>query len=131
MGNKAKEVLKKIRKDRGFVQRSREIWAKYDPEYLEMYHNMFMHVTQKRQKIDRKTKELIIIGIDAANLYEAGLRVHFKSALKMGISVEEIFEALETASIPAGVHVLAVSLPILESVIQEESENVNTRGQNE
>lgn len=122
MEDKAKEVLEKIRKDRGFVQRSREIWAKYDPEYLDMYHQMFMHVMHKKQRIDRKTKELIVIGIDAANLYETGLRIHLKSALKMGITVEEIVEVLETASIPGGVHILAVSLPVLESILQEETE---------
>lgn len=124
MDERAKEVLGQIRKDRGFVQRSREIWAKYNPESLNLYHQMFMHVIEKRNKIDRKTKELIIIAIDAANLYETGLRVHFKSALKQGITVEEIFEVLETASVVNGVHVLAVSLPILESVIQEEKNEV-------
>jgi AhpD family alkylhydroperoxidase len=122
MNERAEQVLAKIREDRGFVQRSREIWAKYNPESLDLYHRMFMHVMEEKNTIDRKTKELIIIAIDAANLYETGLKVHFRSALKQGISVEEIFEVLEIASVVNGVHALAVSLPILESVLQEDND---------
>ena len=117
---KGDEILDKIRRERGFVQKSRQIWAKYNPKSLELYHEMFMHVVEERKGVDRRTKELIIIAIDAANLYETGLRVHFKYALKNGITPDEIFEALETASVVNGVHVLAVALPILEDVIQEE-----------
>lgn len=122
MAGEKSNILERIRRDRGFVQRSREIWAKYNPKSLELYHETFMHIVEEQKKIDRKTKELIIIAIDAANLYETGLRVHFKAALKMGITPAEIFEALETAMIVNGVHVLAVALPIFEDILQEQEE---------
>lgn len=114
-----KKVLEKIRKERGFVQLSRKIWADYDPRSLAIYHEMFMHIMGKEKKISRKMKEMIIIAVDAGNLYEIGLEVHFRSALKMGITAEEIFEVLETASVVGGVHVLALSLPILDRVLKE------------
>lgn len=120
---KVKSILEKIRKDRGVVQKSREIWARYNCRSLELYHEMFMHVVEERKNIDRKTKELIIIAIDAANLYETGLRYHFSVALKMGITAEEIFEVLETASVVCGVHVLAIALPILQNSIEDNDKN--------
>ncbi len=119
MSDKGVDILEKLRQERGFVQRSREIWARFNPRSLELYHEMFMHVMEERKRIDRRTKELIIIAIDAANLYETGLKVHFRSALKMGITPEEIFEVLETAAVVNGVHALSVSLPILDDVLKE------------
>ena len=118
MKKNKEKILERIKKDRGFVQESRKIWAEYNWKTLDLYHQMFMNVMNDQKKVDRKIKELIIIAIDAANLYEIGLEVHFKSALKMGITAEEIFEVLETASVVNGVHVLAVSLPILDRVLK-------------
>ena len=119
------KILDRIRKDRGVVQKSREIWARYNCKSLDLYHQMFMHVIEEQKTIDRKTKELIIIAIDAANLYETGLKYHFDSALRMGITPEEIFETLETASVVCGVHVLAVALPILQHSLEERAPSAN------
>jgi alkylhydroperoxidase/carboxymuconolactone decarboxylase family protein YurZ len=126
MAERSKEIIEKIKKDRptytSQVLRSREILAKEDPEYLELFHRMHMHVVHEKSALPTKIKEIIISAVDAATHYERGLRVHIRGALEAGASREEIFEGLQAASLPAGIHVLSISLPILEDVLKEFNE---------
>ena len=61
-----------------------------------------------------KTKELIYIAVDASttHLYEPGIRLHIKNALKYGATREEIMEVLEVISV-LGIHACTVGVPIL------------------
>jgi alkylhydroperoxidase/carboxymuconolactone decarboxylase family protein YurZ len=102
---KAEALMEQIRKDRPtYVSRtslSRQMIAEEDPEYLEHFHAMHMHVMFERGNLPAKIKEIIICGVNAATGYERGLRVHIKGALVAGASYEEIFEGLQAASLPA------------------------------
>lgn len=121
MGEKAKELMEQIRKDRPTYTPqtflSRQMIAEYDPEYLELFHRMHMHVVHENTHLPAKFKEIIISAVDAATGYERGLRTHLASALEFGATKEEIFEGLEAASLPAGIHVLSIALPILKEVL--------------
>lgn len=123
MSTQPEALIERIRKDRPSytpqVMRSREILAQEDPEYLELFHRMHMHVVYGRSSLPVKMKEIIISAVNAANGYERGLRVHLRGALDAGATKDEIVEGLLTASLPAGIHVLSVSLPILEEVLRE------------
>lgn len=123
MNNDSDKLIEKIKKDRPAytkeVLKSREILAKEDPVYLELFHRMHMHVLHERKSLPIKLKEIIISAVDAAAGYERGLRVHLMGALNAGATKEEIFEGLLAASLPAGIHVLSISLPILEDVLME------------
>ncbi|MEM3759878.1 MAG: carboxymuconolactone decarboxylase family protein [Candidatus Bathyarchaeia archaeon] len=120
--DKTTRLLEKLLKDRGYVQESRRILAKEDPEYLELYHNLWVHVMRHRCTLPLKFKELIIVAVDAATAYIEGLKLHIRDALKAGATKDEILEALETASLPGGIHVLSVSLPILEDILRDFNE---------
>jgi alkylhydroperoxidase/carboxymuconolactone decarboxylase family protein YurZ len=126
MSGRSKELMEKIKKDRPSytpqVMRSREILAKEDPEYLELFHRMHMHVVHEKNALPTKIKEIIISAVDAATHYERGLRVHLRGALEAGATKDEIFEGLQAASLPAGIHVLSISLPIFEEVVKEFNE---------
>lgn len=59
------------------------------------------------------------MAVNAALLYHTGTRAHMQLALRAGATKEEVFEAIEVASWPAGIHVLRTCLPIYEEVMKE------------
>lgn len=116
---KAKVILDKVKKERGYLHPSREVLCGRDPHYLEVYHHLFTHVMKKNRRLPLKVKEMIIAAINAATHYEEGLRVHIRAALEAGAKEDEVFEAIEAASLPAGIHTITFSLPIFADVCRE------------
>lgn len=119
---KGKEILEKIKKDRGEFAATTPIfqqWAKTDPGYLELYHNTFMHIMRKGTALEPKMKELIIVSVEASERFIEGVSRHTMSALLAGATEDEVIEALEVASIPGGIHTFIVCLPVVEQVFQE------------
>jgi alkylhydroperoxidase/carboxymuconolactone decarboxylase family protein YurZ len=112
----AEEILQRVKKERGYIHPSREILCEKDPGYLEIYHQLFTHVMKDRGELPLKVKEMIIAAINAATNYEEGLRVHIRAALEAGAKEEEVFEAIEVASLPAGIHTITYSMPIFAEV---------------
>ena len=86
---------------------------------MELYHQLFNHVIKRNSVLPLKVKEMIILAINAVNNYEEGLRVHIKAAMDAGASAEEIFEAIETASLPGGIHTMTYSLPIFKEICED------------
>ena len=115
----AKTILEKVRQERGYLHPSREILCERDPQYLEIYHQLFTHVMKEENNLPLKVKEMIIAAINAASNYEEGLRVHIRAALEAGAKEEEVFEAIETASLPAGIHTITSSMPIFAEVCKD------------
>lgn len=120
---KAKAILDKVRKERGYLHPSREVLCERDPRYLEVYHHLFTHVMKENRKLSLKVKEMIIAAINAATNYEEGLRVHVRAALEAGATEDEVFEAIEVASLPAGIHTITFSMPIFAEVCKEFRQN--------
>jgi len=123
MNERGRRIMEQIRKDRpNYTKKtllSREIIAEEDPEYLELFHRMHMHVVHENNNLPTKIKEIIITAVDAANGYGRGVKIHIIGALAAGATKKEIFEGLQAASMPAGIHVLSVALPILKEVLEE------------
>lgn len=115
MEDKTKELIERMEKERGFGRLWRKLLAERDPEFVELYHNATMHVFRDGA-LPRKIKEIICICVDAIQLYEPGVRIHTRNALKLGATEQEIIEALEATVLP-GIHYLSVPLPaIIEEV---------------
>jgi len=64
----------------------------------------------KERALSRQVKEIIAIVMDAMTGYEEGLRIHTRLALEVGVTEEEILEALEVASL-LGLHNISIPLP--------------------
>ena len=94
-------------------------FAKWDPEFLEAY-LCLRNVPFKRGPLSRKTKELILIAINAAttHLYAPGVRRHIRNALQHGATREEILEAIELTTV-LGIHSSNVAVPILAEELTE------------
>ena len=88
------------------------------PEFFEAFLN-FSAVPWRSGPLDPKTKELIYIAINVAttHLYEPGLRVHIRNALKYGASEQEIFEVFQLVSV-MGMHSMILGMPVLKQELQ-------------
>ena len=84
-----------------------------DPAFFEAYLR-FSSIPWQSGPLEPKVKEFIYIAIDAAttHLYEPGLRIHYKNALKYGATKEEIMEVLQLTSV-LGMHTCTVGVPVL------------------
>ena len=118
IGKKAKEIIERVEKERGFARVWPKLMAERDPEFLECLHNVATHVLYRRNSLPRKTKEMILLCLNAFSFYEFGFRIHVRSALKAGATEDEIFEALEVVGI-SNLHGMTSMLPILAEEIQD------------
>ncbi|MQA09669.1 MAG: gamma-carboxymuconolactone decarboxylase [Pseudonocardiaceae bacterium] len=92
-----------------------------DPEFFASYVD-FSSVPWTKGVLPPKVKELVYIAFDASatHLYEPGMKLHMRNAIRYGATVEEIMEVLEIVSV-IGIHGCTVAAPIL----QEELDNTN------
>lgn len=101
-----------------------ETFRELDPEFLEAY-LAFRSVPQNNGPLEQKTKELILIAINAAttHLYGPGVRRHIQNALKAGATKEEILETIQLTTV-MGIHSCNLAIPILleEIAIQEQTQ---------
>lgn len=118
MDDRAKKLIEKIEKERGFVMPWRRMLAERDPEFMEIYHKTAMHVFHTRKALPLKFKEIILVCADAITFYEPGLRQHIRNALNAGATEEEILEALELTTL-LGIHNLSVHLPALADEVDK------------
>lgn len=87
------------------------------PDYFAAYKE-FSGVPWEKGPLEPKVKELIYIAIDASttHLYEPGLRVHIRNALRYGATAKEIMEVFELISV-LGIHTCTDSVPILTEAL--------------
>ncbi len=91
------------------------ILAREDPKFLAPY-DAYRNNIYEKKALSPKVKELIIIAIDAAQWWP-GIDVHMKRAFNIGVTKDEIVEALEVAALPGGIHALAYGLQALDRVL--------------
>src|SRR3990170_525195 len=65
---KAQEVLERVERERGFARLWPKLLAERDPELLEILHNEVTHVLDHRNSLPRKTKEIIMMCLNAFSL---------------------------------------------------------------
>jgi len=73
-------------------------------------------IIREFKRLDPKTVELISIGVSAAVRCDHCLRMHIKIAEKLGISKEEIFDAILIAGTLSNATVLAYATRVMDSV---------------
>ena len=115
---RAKEVLERVERERGFARLWPKILAERDPDLLETLHNEVTHVLDHRNSLPRKTKEIIMLCLNAFSFYEFGFRVHLRAALKFGATEDELLEALEVVGL-SNLHGMTSMLPVLVEEIEK------------
>ncbi|MSQ06999.1 MAG: carboxymuconolactone decarboxylase family protein [Dehalococcoidia bacterium] len=99
----AKAYLREMHQKRGYTLEMHRIMAAADLEWAKKYGD-FIEATYTGQRLlDRKTKELLQIVVEAALRADVEqIQAHVRVALQEGASPEEILEALEAVIAPMG-----------------------------
>ena len=99
----ARAYLQKMQQDRGYTLEMHRILAEADLEWAVKY-NEFIEATYTGQRLlDRKTKELLQIVVEAALRADVEqIQAHVRVALREGATPTEILEALQTVIAPMG-----------------------------
>ena len=95
--------LQRTQQDRGYTLEMHRIMAAADLEWAKKY-NEFIEATYTGQRtLDRKTKELLQIAVEAALRADVEqIQAHVRVALREGATPQEILEALQAVIMPMG-----------------------------
>ena len=95
--------LERIQRSRGYTLEMHRIMAAADFEWAKKYSD-FIETTYTGQRLlDRKTKELLQIVVEAALRADVEqIQAHVRVALQEGASPQEILEALQAVIAPMG-----------------------------
>ena len=99
----AEAILKSTQQGRGYSLEVHRIMAEADLEWVKKY-NDFIDATYTGQRLlDRKTKELLQVVVEAALRADADqIQAHIKVAYREGATPQEVLEALQTVIMPMG-----------------------------
>ena len=98
-----RSYLEKMRRERGYILEMHRVLVEEDFEWVQRY-DPFAEATYTGQRLlDRKTKELLQIVVEAALRADVEqIQAHVEVALKEGATPREILEALQTVVMPMG-----------------------------
>lgn len=99
----ADEFVERTGQNRGYTLEMHRIMAEVDLEWAEKY-NQFIEATYTGQRtLDRKTKELLQVVVEAALRADVEqIQAHVRVALQEGATPTEILEALQAVIMPMG-----------------------------
>jgi 4-carboxymuconolactone decarboxylase len=91
-------------RERGYVLDYHKVMAKHDFDILQATNGLVEAAYLKQRRLDRKTKELIFItSLTVMRASKGHIQSHIRVALDLGVSKEEILEAIEISLPEAGV----------------------------
>lgn len=100
----AQEYIDEMARKRGYVLDYHKIMAGADYDVLVAANRLIDSVYLKKRRLDRRTKELIfIVSLTVLRSDKAHIRSHIRVALELGLTPEDILEALEISLPEAGV----------------------------
>lgn len=99
----ADDFVERAGQNRGYTLEMHRIMAEVDLEWAEKY-NQFIEATYTGQRtLDRKTKELLQVVVEAALRADVEqIQAHVRVALQEGATPTEILEALQAVIMPMG-----------------------------
>ncbi|HEX2109453.1 MAG TPA: carboxymuconolactone decarboxylase family protein [Rubrobacteraceae bacterium] len=89
---------------RGYVLDYHKVMAEQDFEILQAANGLIEAAYLKERRLDRKTKELLfIVSLTVMRASKKHIQSHIRVALDLGLSKEEVLEAIEITLPEAGV----------------------------
>lgn len=90
-------------RQRGYVLDYHKVAVRQDFEFIKAANDLVDAAYLKQRRLDRKTKELIfIVSLTVMRASKGHIQSHIRVALDLGVSKEEILEAIEIAFPEAG-----------------------------
>lgn len=91
-------------RERGYVLDYHKVMARQDFEVLQATNGLVDAAYLEQRTLDRRTKELIfIVSLTVMRASKGHIKSHIQVALDLGVSKEEILEAIEISLPEAGV----------------------------
>jgi len=118
----APSSIDEIRAKRGYLYPWQEHMAEHDPDFLSSYEDLWDMIGARAVHIPEQTKQLILVAVVASQKDDIAMRTQMRRALRMGISQEEILEALQVAFLPTGALTLVHGVKGLIDSIAAEAE---------
>ena len=102
--NEAQQYIDDMAASRGYVLDYHKVMAKNDFEVLQAANNVVSAAYLKQRMLDRKTKELLfILSLTVMRASKGHIQSHIRVALDLGLTPQEILEAIEIALPEAGI----------------------------
>ncbi len=96
--------IDEMAEQRGYVLDYHKVMAEHDFEVLQAANGLVDAAYLKERRLDRKTKELLfIVSLTVLRASKGHVQSHIRVALDLGLSKEEILEAIEITLPEAGV----------------------------
>jgi alkylhydroperoxidase/carboxymuconolactone decarboxylase family protein YurZ len=113
------EIRQEFVDARGYWSKGWDPLLDIAPDFFAAYSKL-SSVPWKNGTLSPKVKELLYIAIDASttHMYEPGLRIHIRNALRHGATRDEIMEVYQLTSV-LGVHTITMGVPVLREVMRD------------
>jgi 4-carboxymuconolactone decarboxylase len=96
--------INEMAEKRGYVLDYHKVMIEYDFDVLQAANGLVNAAYLKERRLDRKTKELLfIVSLTVMQASKGHIQSHIRVALDLGLSKEEILEAIEITLPEAGV----------------------------
>lgn len=100
----AQEYVDNMVRERGYVLDYHKLMAKQDFDVLTAVNGLVSAAYLKQRTLDRRTKELIfIVSLTVMRAAKPHIQSHIRVALDLGVTPQEILEAIEISLPEAGV----------------------------
>lgn len=119
---RTQEVLAKALEVRPGLPHAWKYAAGIDPDYVDVFNELFKHVLHREGVLPRKTKEMIIAMLLASRLSERA-SLHLEHALATGATEAELLEALEVTQILTGAPTFIFGAEALSKVVAKRKES--------
>lgn len=114
----AQDYIDEMARARGYVLDYHKVMAKHDFDVLQAANGLVTAAYLKPRLLDRKVKELIFINsLTVLKAPKGQIESHIRVALDLGLSAQEILEAIEIALPEAGVVAFQIGFDAWKSVV--------------
>jgi 4-carboxymuconolactone decarboxylase len=122
MSQTAQDYIDEMVRSRGYVLDYHKKMAKADFPVLEAMNDMVGAAYLNERLLDRKTKELIfIVSLTVMRASKGHIQSHIRVALDLGVSAQEILEAIEIAIPEAGIVAFQTGFDAWQEIVDAEA----------
>jgi 4-carboxymuconolactone decarboxylase len=104
MTEQAQQYVDDMARSRGYVLGYHKVMAKHDFPVLQAANGLVSAAYLEQRSLDRRTKELLfILSLTVMRASKGHIQSHIRVALDLGVTPQEILEAIEIALPEAGI----------------------------
>ncbi len=118
---KAEKLIARMKQARGYIYPAWEYLARQNPEFAELYQQVYEHCFGEGESLPAKYRELGPIALLAYKGHVDAVAEHMKRAISLGMTRGELLDAVITLLTPGGAPTLHAGLTALIKLEDENS----------